>query len=410
MQAYLTRARRLQFIYQWNAKKLLHSKNPDAAAAKADAATFKKLKGRFMSIAVGQGWVWGIAAVLVVISVLFTYVNVADPLPDQFLSIEACMVQMRYLVLAVAISNTVLLIIFSATYFRVIDAFFFKAELIAVAVILPATFTGWALSIFGISALTLPTQSNIFIYIQSYLSLFVSINFPLYLSVRQNRSVHRLRTQGISIRDTPALEENLDTPSALAIIIDAKPWEKEPLKDGASFSGSITRLRQLSPMSPTSDVSSGPGSQVDLLVVGDSNVATVADVTARDRRSGWSVALRKRNETVEIPIKTSNNRLFSIALVNDVLRAAFQRYCMQSWSIENYLFYRDGTVTTVHWHGGTGKQWTRVVDDRGCGPLSVFDWAGRSMKQRSSFARCTLRTWRPRQSASPTPTCSLTRP
>ena len=324
----------MQFINKWNANKLLHSKNPDAAAAKADAAAFKKLKGRYLSVGVGQVWVWSLAAMLVVIAVLFSYVNVADPLPDQFLSIEACMVQMRYLVLAVAISNTLLLIIFSATYFRVADAFFFKAELLAVAFILPGTFTGWGLSIFGYTTLALPTQSNIFIYIQSFLSLLFSIYFPLYLSVRQNRSVHRLRTQGISIGDAPLLEESLDTPSALAIIIDAKPWNSNGDQESPLSGGTTAVQRGL--LSP-GDASGG---SMELMVPGDSSNV---DAPARDqRRPAWSAARRKKTE---IPVKTSNVRLFSIALVNDVLRAAFQRYCMQSWSIENYLFYRDGTRT-----------------------------------------------------------------
>ena len=364
-QPYFVRGALLQFNHHWNLEKLRQSKDPQGENR---LDWFAKNKNK-VSPLLNWAWVWANAILYIGVAAMYEYINVADPLPGQWLPFNECLAKTRYMVIVLAALGTLIIAGYYATFIFLADAFYFKKELLAVLIILPTCFTLWGLSVFGGASEELfVAQGTVPIYIVVSTTFIVSIALPLYASIRQARLVSRLKSLGVDTSDT----EDNDVPPPLAIVDDKPPkeWSKGSIRgleslsrpssppsmafSAAAIAGSGlssaellgTAAMVLSGDTPAAATGNG-GSSGSMASNGGAAGAAGEDGSA-DRASKESSSKRRsagsrgaRGTTI-IPPRTPTSRLFSITLVNDTLRSAFQRYCMESWCIENYLFYRDG--------------------------------------------------------------------
>ena len=355
-QPYFIRATLLQFNHRWNQEKLRQSK---------DGKTSQRLdwlqKNRWrISHTSNWSWVWGNAAVYLLVAVAYEYINTPNPLPGQWLPYEQCLDRTRYMVVVLAAMGTLLLAGSYATFYDVADAFFFKKELAVMMVVLPSCYLLWALLIFGVSPSVTEVESAYFIYAAIYAALMISIYLPLGLSIRQAYMIRHFKDIGIDTATSEEAGSSDDAPAPLNILED-KPdeWVKNTIRISEltrpanrnisavarALAASSTTATLPSTVAADGTGSSGGGSSGHRSKPSEQVPSDVDQPSTKGSNGSGSKKRSSRSGgTIHnvIPPRTPTSRLFSITLVNDTLRMAFQRYCMQSWCIENYLFYRDG--------------------------------------------------------------------
>lgn len=312
-------------------------------------------------------WVWVNAAVYILVAVMYEFINVPDPLPNQSLPFDQCLAKTRILVVVLAIAGTLLLWGYYATFFDVADAFFFKKELAVIGIVLPVCYLLWALQVFDVALTFQGAHTAYFLYVAIYVALVVSIIVPLLLSARQTYMVRHLQALGV----TSDSENEDDTSAAPIAILDDKVWTA-----GSIRLSDLTRPKRKGPGDADSNDGNAAGSSSlsSTAVLNGSGKNSSSHGSNTDGNSsengsnGSGSGSRKRgkrtlrNGGTAIPPRMPTHKLFSICLINDILRTAFQRYCLESWCIENYLFYRDVVIYRTTADAALAGEAMRIAD------------------------------------------------
>jgi hypothetical protein len=230
----------------------------------------------------------------------------------------------------------------------------------------------WALSVFNPTADVFVAQSNLPIFIVVGTTFVPSIVLPILFSIHQRRMLLRLKEMSGNGSDS----EDNDSTAPLALLEDhpaltataaSRPTSSSSTATGRtagttspppalsatgtsaaalSTSNLVSSQGTTSGATTTATAGTGPvGPWVPAAV--DERLENGSQGSSSKKKS--TVSRNSANKGTPIPARTPASRLFSITLVNDVLRTAFQRYCMESWCIENYLFYRDAVkFRTMH--------------------------------------------------------------
>jgi hypothetical protein len=320
-----------------NEAKVRHA-NHASASSMARLVALNKWK---WTVTWWANWLWILlpATTFLILAVIYEFVNPGDegPLPLRWETYDDCLDRSRYFAVPMAGGCLALMIYYAYALRKVQDAFAYKRELVIVTGLLMPLFALWLVVLLELVAVLYDyTNSYYFLYAGFFVILFGSIGYPLTLSYLLEYRVNRLKRSAGDHGSSDLDSKSDDAGSVLLGVLDEPIWTDDGLTAGpAPIGGDAEDRGQLSHTAVRSAAAR----------VKVATPASAADV-ANDHGAIASVRGLGRAGLHRVPTGVSNTRLFNIILLNDGLRLAFQCYCMQSWCIENYMFYRDGTSAT----------------------------------------------------------------
>jgi hypothetical protein len=331
------RANYLIFVNGLNEAKVRHA-NQASAALMSRLAALNKRKWTVTWWAHCL-WILAPATSFAILAVIYEFVSPGDegPLPLRWAQYDDCLARSRFFAVPIAGICLSVIFIFAYALRKIHDAFAYKRELVGVTLCLLPLFALWLIVLLElVPALHDYTNSYYFLCAGFFVILFGSIGYPLTLSYLLEYRVNRLKRSAGDHGSSDLDSKSDDAGSVLLGVLDEPIWTDDGLTAGpAPIGGDAEDRGQLSHTAVRSAAAR----------VKVATPASAADV-ANDHGAIASVRGLGRAGLHRVPTGVSNTRLFNIILLNDGLRLAFQCYCMQSWCIENYMFYRDGTSAT----------------------------------------------------------------